>query len=109
LSVSLNINTLLNGQNVDVSNKTQVDQNQNPAICGILTKMFPPSGNTNVSLINEAGVALGTEARVLCNYTLPAPGGYQVRRFKVDLVGGVPAWDVCLTTSTSAIVANLVY
>jgi hypothetical protein len=107
LSVNIDIDKLLNGQNVDVSNKTQVDTNQNPAILSILTKMFPPSGSTAVTLVKESGLPVGAECRVLCNYSLPSPG-YQVRRFIIIKPTGLnPVWSI-LPTGASGPVQNLV-
>lgn len=110
LSMNINIDKIAPAAG-DVTNKTYVDQTQNPAIISWLIKMFPPSGSSFINLVDEPGVPLGTQARVLCEYNYPTPG-YQVRRFIVDRTAtGIPTWDIYITTSTvsTAAVANLVY
>lgn len=113
LSMTVDINALVtSGSNVTV--KSEVDQLQNPAIIDLLVKMYPPSDNTLVKLVSEAGVPLGTQARVLCKFISPTVG-YQVRRFIVNNTLGRPQWDIMITTATNTItatyppVANLVW
>lgn len=59
---------------------------QNPAIAGILNKMFPPDSTTiSTSTTAMSGVQVGTQARVLCKYSRigdTSETGYQVRVFR---------------------------
>lgn len=59
---------------------------QNPEICNLLNKMFPPNATTASSTATlMSGVFLGTQARILCKYSrigTTNTSGYQVRVFK---------------------------
>jgi len=63
---------------------------QNNLIVTLLTKMFPPA--SSVSLYHEAGVSIGTEARVAVGYTELggiSAYGYQIRRFWIEPASGL--------------------
>jgi hypothetical protein len=68
---------------------------QNPAISGLLNKMFPPAPTVLSSTsTNMTGVIEGTQARVLCQYAAidgNTESGYQVRVFVAK--GSPPAWE----------------
>ena len=83
---------------------------QTAAIIGLLRDVFPVNdgatstisyaGSDNTSI--ETGVPVGSEAKVICGFTSPPPGGYQVRRFKA--VGGIYKWAmVDLNTGTNTL------
>jgi hypothetical protein len=59
--------------------------NQNVAITDVLDLMFPVSINTSTY---EVGVPLGSDAKVVCVFSLPS-NGTQVRRFRVINQPGV--------------------
>ena len=56
-------------------------------------------GSSNISV--ETGVPIGSEAKVICGFTTPAPGGYQVRRFTA--IGGVDGWAMTALTATNTL------
>ena len=83
---------------------------QNPAIAELLTMSFPPANHNKVPfdlLIEETGLPVGTEARVIChtpaNFSnliniegVPTPlGDHQVRRFRIiyDRAANQNRWD----------------
>jgi len=55
---------------------------QNDTIMSYLGKMFPANAN---SVTNDAGLMIGTEARVMCTGFAIPPPGTQVRRFYVGV------------------------
>ena len=87
---------------------------QNPAIANFLNMTFPPAGNNISVLVDEPGLPVGTEARVICQ-SLPATsdptpslyyitgggtdahyqGDQHARRFKIvyDHAAGENRWD----------------
>lgn len=71
LSLSVDIDKIAQGS-VDVNF-------QNQKINLLLEKMFPSAANSDTS---DVGVPFGSEARVICTYSLPT-AGVQVRRFKI--------------------------
>jgi hypothetical protein len=101
----LNVNTQDGNANRDVDNLFQVT-NQNNEICSDwLTKMFPPTGSSLTSLHNEAGVPVGSEARVLCQYGVyngSNQNGLQVRRYVVNQFN---AWVPYPTVPTYTVAA----
>jgi hypothetical protein len=78
---------------------------QNPAIANFLNITFPPDGNNLSVLINEPGLPVGTEARVICQSspTLADPynndihykGDQHARRFRIvyDRAAEENRWD----------------
>lgn len=70
---------------------------QNPAIAAILNKMFPPVVTTATSTSTAmSGVLLGTQARVLCRYSLiggAVQNGYQVRVFRTVGTHSASSWQ----------------
>lgn len=108
LSLSVSINEVA-GSNNDVSDPTKF-QIQNSTLTNILEYMFPSVANTATY---DIGLALGTEARVHCSYSVPV-AGYQVRRFKVvDQPGIGISWqpyDIysAVTTMTNVVVNVIV-
>jgi hypothetical protein len=79
--------TTLNSRNVTIHDSYIL---QNQAIADVLTQMFPVAANTAT---NEIGVPFGSEARVVCQFTVPS-NGTEVRRFKVknDVLQGI-SWQ----------------
>jgi hypothetical protein len=98
LSVDLDFITLATN---NISNLTHFTSQTN-VIIGMLNSVFPINSQTNFishpANINsyEAGVPVGSEARVVCSHTVPFKG-YQIRRF---VAKSNATWDyVNLTTS----------
>lgn len=87
----------------NITNSTHVAE-QNVEIRKLLQFMFPTS---TLKYLAEPGVPTHAEARVLCKYSNPAPGGYHVRRFYVE-TSAVPYWNSYATTATGA-VSNQVF
>jgi hypothetical protein len=83
---------------VNVSNSAHVAE-QNVEIRKLLQFMFP---TTRSKYLAEPGVPTRAEARVLCKYSLPSPGGYHVRRFYVETATN-PYWNNYTTTATGAV------
>lgn len=108
LSLSVNINEVAGSANGDVTNDVKF-QLQNSTITNILEYMFPSVANTATY---DVGLALGTEARVHCSYTVPV-AGYQVRRYKVvDQPGIGISWQpydiYSVVTTMTNVVANVI-
>jgi hypothetical protein len=120
VSVTLNLETLSQytpdptGLITHTYDYANIRDYQNPAIANFLNMTFPPSGNSLSTLVNEPGLPLGTEARVICqSYQLtadPAPSLYAIygggtdsqyqgdihaRRFRIvyDQAAGENRWD----------------
>jgi hypothetical protein len=106
-SMSVDIDALMaptaNPTYNNITNSAHVAE-QNVQICKLLHFMFP---TTTTKYLAEPGVPTRAEARVLCKYTNPSPGGYHVRRFYVQ-TATVPYWNNYTTTATGA-VSNQVF
>lgn len=113
LSINVDFDTMFTTSVVD--NRNITDQihfdAQNVAIRKVLKACFPVNESTGTVTFNssvESGIPVGSEARVLCKFSLPAPGGYQVRRFVA--IGGTNKWDVVtISTGTMTNVVETIY
>lgn len=95
LSMCVDINHVA-GTWTNVTSSTHANV-QNLAIMGLLEKMFP---TTSTHWLNEPGIPIGSESRVLCDYTDPTTGTH-VRRFFVENnpITGI-GWQPYVTTAT---------
>lgn len=108
---------------------------QNPAIANFLNMTFPPAGNNLSVLVDEPGLPIGTEARVICqssaaaadpthlyhNFNNPPDnisinqyqGDQHARRFRIvyDQAAGENRWDavnVYLVPGSEAALTNVI-
>lgn len=97
--------------NSDISDAAQFVVQTN-TIIDILNGMFPVNTGTN-TVVNpensnsiEKGVLPGSEARVLCTFSVPF-NGYQLRRFiaRRDIAG----WDYYVLNATTLTLTNVIF
>lgn len=93
---------------------------QNQQIVQLLNSVFPVNAevddtisisntvSTTISVSTETGVMVGSEVKVICEFSIPAPGGYQVRRF-VAIGGAHPSWAVSPLVSTATGIVSVLY
>ena len=84
---------------------------QNPAIVTLLNKIYPPSLTTLTNTTTAMpGLPVGTQARVLCEYSVPNDGnGYQVRVFRTTSVGGTPTWEPWYFNTSATQQTNVIW
>ena len=110
LSVFIDIDRLYGVSGANVSNYTHY-QSQNVGIINFLNVMFPLVANTST---NEVGVPIGTDAKVVCQFTSSGPSGIsgqgqQVRRFRVVNQPGVGvSWQPYEIYAVDAQVSNVI-
>lgn len=113
LSASLSIDRLpIPGTETDATDFTvggAVVTYQNPAIVTLLNKIYPPNLTTTTNLTTSMpGLQVGTQARVLCEYSFPS-SGYQVRVFRTAVVGGALTWEPWYFNTSSTQQTNVIW
>jgi hypothetical protein len=110
LTAVIDIDRLYGVTGANVSNYTHY-QSQNVGIIDFLNAMFPVVASTST---NEVGVPIGTDAKVVCQFTSSGPAGVsgqgqQVRRFRVLNQPGVGvSWQPYEIYTVDAQVSNVV-
>lgn len=116
LTTEMDFNYVFNGSTgTDISRDNDFYA-QNIKIIELLKNIFPVSelesglvhcGDGSVS--SELGVPVGSEAKVICKFSAPGLGGYQIRRFTA--VPGITQWipTPLSTTTTLTNVVSTVY
>lgn len=86
---------------------------QTSAIIDLLNAVYPINTTTNVNITNprnilsiEQGILSNSEARVVCKYSVPSPGGYQIRRFYSDPKKG--RWDYSVIVTGDITATNVI-
>lgn len=110
LPLAVNFDTIFStttSTNRDISSATDFTI-QHQAIVDLLEKVYPINTTTGVVTLNppvtETGVPVGSEARVVCEFSLPAKG-YQVRRYIAKVAG----WDFYSINTSTTTLTNVVY